>query len=142
VRIVIDTNIWISGLLWKGDPWRLLTLAEQGEVELCMAFPMVLELEEVLHYERFQPRLAMLNQTPERLAAFALSLATALDVSLVGPPIVEDDPDDDIFLHCAERGQANYIVTADKHLLKLQSYRGIPIVSVEEFFRREFVNRT
>jgi putative PIN family toxin of toxin-antitoxin system len=142
VRIVIDTNIWVSGLLWKGDPWRLLTLAEQDEVELCMAYPMLLELEEVLGYERFQSRLAMLNQTPAKLAVFALSLATALDVSRAGALIVEDDPDDDIFLHCAEKGKANYIITADKHLLNLQSYRGIPIVTIEEFFRREFINRT
>jgi len=37
VRIVVDTNIWVSGLLWKGDAWRLLNLAEQGKVEICIA---------------------------------------------------------------------------------------------------------
>lgn len=57
MRIVIDTNIWIAGLLWKGDAWRLLKLAEAGQVQLYLAYPMLLELEEVLAYERFQPRL-------------------------------------------------------------------------------------
>ena len=48
MRLVIDTNIWVSGLLWRGDAWRLLNLAEQGKVELCIAHSMLLELEEVL----------------------------------------------------------------------------------------------
>ena len=34
MRVVIDTNIWVSGLLWRGAPWRLLRLVEQGEIEL------------------------------------------------------------------------------------------------------------
>jgi predicted nucleic acid-binding protein len=38
VRIVIDTNVWVSGLLWRGMPWKLLCLAEEGEVELCIFF--------------------------------------------------------------------------------------------------------
>jgi len=57
VRIVLDTNIWVSGLLWKGLPWRLLRLAEQKKVELCTAAPVLAELYEVLSYERLQPRL-------------------------------------------------------------------------------------
>jgi putative PIN family toxin of toxin-antitoxin system len=48
VRIVIDTNIWVSALLWRSKAWSLLKLAEKGEVEICIAYPMLLELEEVL----------------------------------------------------------------------------------------------
>lgn len=55
MRIVIDTNVWVSGLLWKGDAWRLLKHAEEGSVELCIAYPMLLELEEVLNYDRLRP---------------------------------------------------------------------------------------
>lgn len=46
MRLVIDTNIWVSGLLWQGKAWSLLKLAEQGEIEICIAYPMLLELEE------------------------------------------------------------------------------------------------
>lgn len=38
MRVVIDTNIWVSGLLWRGAPWRLLRLAERGEIELCIMY--------------------------------------------------------------------------------------------------------
>lgn len=133
MRIVIDTNIWISGLLWKGDGWRLLKLAEAGKIELCVAYPMVLELEEVLNYERFQARLQILDVTPAQLAAYALSLATALDVSRPHLPIVAADPDDDIFLLCAVEARAVYLVTNDRHLLAMKSYRGVGIVKLEDF---------
>jgi putative PIN family toxin of toxin-antitoxin system len=138
VRIVIDTNIWVSGLLWKGDPWRLLLLAEVGEVEICIAYPMLLELEEVLSYERFQSRLQTLDVTAAQLAVYSLTLATAIDVSRQGPPIVTADPDDDIFLHCAVEAQAAYVVTNDRHLLAIRSYRGVGILKVEDFFAKEF----
>jgi uncharacterized protein len=101
VRIVIDTNIWISGLLWKGDAWRLLRLAEQGQVTLCVAYSMLLELEEVLSYARLQPRLTLLQEMPAQLASYALRISSAFDASRSGIPIVTNDPDDDIFLLCA-----------------------------------------
>jgi putative PIN family toxin of toxin-antitoxin system len=67
MRIVIDTNIWVSGLLWRGALWRMLRLAEQGEIEVCMSPRMLDELEKVLFYERLQPRLKQLGLTPSDL---------------------------------------------------------------------------
>ncbi len=135
MRIVIDTNIWVSGLLWRGDAWRLLSLVETGKLEVCIAYAMLLELEEVLGYDRLQPRLTTLQQTPARLAAYALSLATVFDVSRGYPPIVPGDPDDDIFLLCAMAAGASHVVTGDRHLLALGLYERIAIVRVEEFLQ-------
>lgn len=140
MRIVIDTNIWVSGLLWKGDAWHLLKLAEAGKIELCLAYPMVLELEEVLNYERFQARLQVLRVTPAQLAAYALNLATGIDVSRPHPPIVAVDPDDDIFLVCAIEAKARYVVTNDRHLLSLKSYRGVEILKIEDFLTNEYTH--
>ncbi len=138
MRIVIDTNIWVSGLLWKGPAWRLLKLAERGSVELCTSYAMLLELEEVLGYERLQARLAQLKQTPAQLAAYALNISTRFDVSRGIVPIVKADPDDDIFLDCAFQAGALFIVTGDRHMLKLETYQAIKIVRVEVFLRDEF----
>ena len=136
MRIVVDTNLWVSGLLWKGEPWRLLQLAEASIFDICLAYPMLLELEEVLAYERFAPRLALLQQTPGQLAAYALNLAVAVEITRVWPPIVAADPDDDPFVLCAAAGGADYLVTADRHLLALGDYQGIPIVAISEFMQR------
>jgi putative PIN family toxin of toxin-antitoxin system len=134
MRVVIDTNVWVSGLLWKGDAWALLRLAEQRVIQVCIAYPMLLELEEVLSYARFAPRLAVLQQTPAQLTGFALGLSVAVNVTRSWPPIVASDPDDDLFLLCAVAGQAEYVITADRHLLALGSYLGIPIIRIEHFF--------
>ncbi len=54
------------------------------------------------------------------------------------PAMVEDDPDDDHFLACAVSGRADCLVTGDPHLLKLGSYKGIPILSPADFLTRFF----
>jgi len=137
VRVVIDTNVWVSGLLWRGMPWKLLCLAEAGEVELCITPSMLVELAEVLSYERLQPRLQQLGLTPEELVAYALSLASVFEVP-EGDPIVVADLDDDVFLRCAIVAGAAYVVSGDHHLLDLGGYAGIPILTIRDFFTKEF----
>ena len=138
MRIVIDTNIWVSGLLWRGMPWKLLCLAETGEVELCMAPSMLVELAEVLSYERLQPRLEQLGLTPADLVAYAMDLASIFEVP-EGPPIVVADlVDDDVFLRCAVVAGAACVVSGDNHLLGLGEYADIPILTVRDLFAQEF----
>jgi putative PIN family toxin of toxin-antitoxin system len=137
VRIVIDTNIWVSGLLWRGMPWKLLCLAETGKVELCMAPAMLDELAKVLSYERLQPRLAQLGLTTVELVTYAMDLAFIFEVP-EGPHAVVADPDDDIFLHCAAVADAACVVSGDNHLLDLGTYADIPILTIRDFFAKEF----
>ncbi len=139
MRLVLDTNLWISGLLWRGLPWRLLRLAEQGVVELCSTPPMLAELAEVLAYPKLAPRLQQLGLTATELTERAANLASIWETpEVAGPPIVAADPDDDIFLHCASGAHADYILSGDGHLLDLGEYAGIPIVTVRDFFAGEF----
>ena len=81
MRIVVDTNLWISGLLWRGNPWRLLRLAEAGDVEICMAPAMLIELAEVLTYERLRPRLGQLGLSPAELMAYVVDLVSVFEVA-------------------------------------------------------------
>jgi len=137
VRIVADTNILVSGLLWRGLPWQLMRLAEAKRVELCMTPPMFTELAEVLAYRRMQPRLRQLGLTAGEIVAFAVSLTSVFETA-EGEPIVTADPDDDIFLRCAAAAGAAYVVSGDRHLLELGTYAAIPIVTVHDFFAKEF----
>jgi putative PIN family toxin of toxin-antitoxin system len=141
MRIVIDTNIWVSGLLWRGLPWRLLRLVETGAIEICMAIPMLDELAEVLRYERLQKRLRQVESDPDELVAFALHWATFFHVPAAepdAPPLVAADPDDDIFLRCAAVANAEYVISGDDHLLALGQYADIPIVTIRGFFAQTF----
>ena len=141
MRVVIDTNIWISGLLWQGLPWRLLRLAEQGRVELCLSYAMLQELSEVLAYPKLKPRLEALGVSLAELEAFVMSLAQFFDAPDSDEIIVTADPDDDIILHCAVSADVGYIVSGDHHLLDLSKYGSIPIISINEFFALEFPER-
>jgi putative PIN family toxin of toxin-antitoxin system len=139
MRVVLDTNLWISGLLWRGLPWHLLQLAEQGTVEVCLTPPMLAELAEVLTYPRLAPRLQQLGVTATELVHCVANLVSVWEAPMVpGPPVVKADPDDDIFLHCATMVQAAYILSGDGHLLDLGQYVGIPIMTVRDFFADEF----
>ncbi|HOG48533.1 MAG TPA: putative toxin-antitoxin system toxin component, PIN family [Anaerolineae bacterium] len=139
MRIVIDTNVWVSGLLWKGLAWSLLRLAEAGRLQLCAAPEMLTELVEVLGCERLQPRLAQLGLTPAEMLAYAMAQTVLFDVSESrGEPLVVADPDDDVFLHCAVTARAAYVVSGDAHRLALGEHAGIPILSIRDFLAREF----
>jgi putative PIN family toxin of toxin-antitoxin system len=137
MRVVIDTNVWVSGLLWRGMPWRLLCLAEAGQVEICVAATALIELARVLSYEQLQPRIRELGLEATDIVAYATNLATVFDVP-TGEPIVLADPDDDVFLRCAVGAGGAYVISGDHHLLDLGEHAGIPIVSVRDFLTREF----
>lgn len=137
MRVVIDTNVWVSGLLWRGAPWRVLRLAEKGEIELCIAPAMLDELEKVLSYEHLHARLVQLELTPAELVSYALRLALVFEIP-EGAPIVAADPDDDIFLRCATIAGASYVVSGDHHLLDMGEYAGIQILTVQDFFAQAF----
>ena len=138
MRLVIDTNLWVSGLLWKGRPWELLRLAEAGEIDLCMAPVMIEELAQVLAYEKLQPRLEQLNLSAADLLTYAIDLASVFQVPEMDAAIVQADPEDDVFLLCAVVAGAAYVVSGDHHLLDLEEYADIPILTVHGFLDREF----
>jgi len=135
VRVVIDTNIWVSGLLWRGLPWEMLRLAETGKIELCLTPSMLAELAETLGYEKLRPRLAQLGLTQADLMGYAMNLASIFETT-GGETIVMADPDDDVFLRCAVAAGAVFVVSGDHHLLDLGQYAGIPILTIREFLDR------
>lgn len=133
MRVVIDTNVWVSGLLWRGPARAVIRMAEQGRITLFMSPLMLEELAEVLGYARFEVRLERLRLTEADLITHVLGLVTMIDHPASRVRVVLEDPDDDMFLHCATNVRAQAIVSGDAHLLSLGCYDGIPILSVREF---------
>jgi putative PIN family toxin of toxin-antitoxin system len=140
MRVVIDTNIWVSGLLWRGLPWELLRLADADQVSICAAPPMLNELERVLNYDRLQPRLTQLGLHVTDLMTYALNLVSIFELppATADTPIVIADPDDDIFVRCAMTAEAVYIVSGDQHLLALEQHAHISILTIRDFLTKEF----
>lgn len=137
IHVVLDTNVWVSGLLWRGAPWQVLRLAEEGQITIWAAAAIMQEVQDTLQYPRLQPRRLTLGLEVADLVAHALALTSLVDVTDI-PAVVIDDPDDDIFLACAQTVAAAYLISGDRHLLALEAQKDLAIVQPHVFLAREF----
>jgi putative PIN family toxin of toxin-antitoxin system len=134
VRVVLDTNVVIAGLLWRGKPYELLGHAIDGKMQCFASAPLIEELERVLAYDRLAKRIASLNTTIAALVSDYLELVELVIVADIAPA-VSADPDDDVLLATALAADAEIIVSGDAHLLNLKHYQGAPIVTAAECLR-------
>jgi putative PIN family toxin of toxin-antitoxin system len=134
VKCVTDTNVIVSGLLWLGNPGRLLEAAANGRITLYTSPVLVAELRSTLSYGRLAQRVERSGLTLDELLTRVLNVAIVVEPANV-PQIVRD-PDDDHVLACALEASADLIVTGDKDLLTLRTYQNIPIGTVAEALRR------
>ncbi len=127
VRVVVDTNVLVSALVGHGKPKSLLLRLFETH-SLVLSNKMLAELMDVLSREKFN------EVKPSKVGRFLSLLAGGS--KLVNPSsisrVVPEDPDDDLVLATAEAGDADYIVTGDRHLLSLKEFRGTRIVEVSE----------
>ncbi len=135
MKLVVDTNVVISGLLWLGNPGRVLEAAATGVLTIYTSIALIDELADTLGKRKLAARVLASGLTLEGLLQRYLDVAIAVKAPAVDP-VVLADPDDDHVLACALAAQANLIVSGDSDLLDLKSYRGIPIVSDVEALER------
>ena len=135
MRLVLDTNTVISGLLWKGLPHQLLAVAgERRDITLHTSPKLLAELADVLSREKLATTIAATQRLPDALMRQYLNVAQIITPVTVARVIIAD-PDDDHVLACALAAQADLIVSGDRHLLQLQRYRDIPIFKAAEALR-------
>ncbi len=135
MRVVADTNVVVSGLLWHGNERRLLDAARDGFVELFTSKELLAELEDVLGRSKFAPRLIKHGLTVQFLVDEYAAFATLIQAASLAEQ-VSRDPDDDAVLACAVAAEAEFIVTGDDDLLVLVEYHGIEIVRTKDFNER------
>ena len=127
MRLVFDTNVLISGMLFGGLPRLALQLATQEPSIPITSFVLMEEFERVL-IEDFRVPI----ETAE-----AMRRQYQQGAPLVHPVIklneIAKDPSDNRVLECAAEGKADAIISGDRHLLSLKSFRKIPILTVREF---------
>ena len=130
VRVVVDTNVLVSALIKKGKPFELVQrLLDKHTVVL--SGPMLAELADVLSRDKF----AATNGQTDRFVALLAKQGTV--VSVIGNlKVISEDPDDDTVLLTAVNGKADYIVSGDKHLLRLRKIRSIEIETVSQMLEK------
>jgi len=135
MRVVLDTNIVVSALIWGGVPYRLLQFGQTGEIEIITSPILVAELADVLCRTHLTAYIEAQKLSATALVIQYQSFTQSVSPQSV-PKIILDDPDDDHVLACAVASHADLIVSGDKHLHSLGGqYNGIPIVKAGEAVR-------
>jgi putative PIN family toxin of toxin-antitoxin system len=128
LKIVLDTNVFISGIFFAGPPYEILKAWRDGKTQILIS-------EEIIEeYRRVGELLS--KQFPGIEFGSILQLL-AIHAEFIRPKKLTaqvcEDPDDDKFLECAISGNCNLIVSGDNHLLKISGHKGIVIISPRNF---------
>jgi len=128
MKVVYDTNIIISGLLFSGKQRELLKYVIDHSVQLIISHSIIEEIGDVITRSKFKVHRELQ----------VISVAELIELSkLVHPTkkvnIVENDLDDNMIIECAIEGNAEFIITGDSDLLKIGSYEGIKIIDTNAF---------
>ena len=134
MRLVLDTNVVVSGLLWGGPPRRLLDLARRGRVVLFSSGVLLDELASVLERDKFATPLASRDVTPAFLMRRYGMLTTVVKPVRVSRT-VPADADDDHVIAAASTARAHAVATGDSDLLRLDPWQGIRILRPADALR-------
>ena len=133
-KVVIDTNVFVSGLTFKGKPREVLDLIWRGNIEACISSFILKELEETLKKDFSWDR-DQIKHTIEKIKAKTILVQPRNKVS-----VIEENDDDNRILECAIEGRVQFLISGDrKHLLPLEEYQGIKILSPAEFLKLLFL---
>lgn len=143
LKVVFDTNMFVSGLLVKsGPPARALDAWRERRYVVAISPAIISEIRAVLNYARIRRKYAVTDGDVSQLAALLEGDALLVPGSADVAGSVPDDPADEKILACAVEARADLVVTGDHHLLDLREYKGIAIVTVYEFLERLSGNTT
>ena len=128
MKIILDTNVFISGIFFSGPPSKILHAWKNGLLQIVISKDI---LEE---YQRVAESLTYKYPAIDILPIIEL---VTIHGKLIKTEGVEEnvciDPDDNKFIECAIAGNIKYIVSGDKHLLSVSGYRGISVLKPKEF---------
>ncbi len=128
MRLVLDTNVVASGLLWNGAPAQLIDAARTDDIELFSSRVLLAELTRILRRAKFGKIIAASGMLLDELVLGYAELVT-LVAPVEIPLTILRDPDDDHVLSCAVAAHAEWIISGDHDLLDFKTFRGIPIVT-------------
>ena len=117
MKIVLDNNVFISGIFWKGTPHKIIQLAEKHKIEVHSSIEILEELFGVLKRKKFNPYFQEAEITTSQVFEKILELVK-ICIPLIKFQVIKKDSDDNKFLECAFACGACFIVSGDQHLLQ------------------------
>ena len=137
LKAVLDTNVFVSSLLVKaGLPAQVLDAWRERRYLLVTSPAIIAEIRATLNYPRIRRKYAITDEDIEQLVVLLEQDALVVpgDADVAGS--IPQDPTDEMVLACAVEAQASAIVSGDRHLLDLDMYQDIPILTVRQFLER------
>ena len=132
MRIVLDANVVLSALLWRGTPHRLReAIRAQPSAQLFTSAALLAELADVLSRPMAASRLALIGRSLQDVLA-DYTIAADVVTPLATQAVIAADPDDDQVIAAAVAANADLLVSGDRHLLTLGTHQGIRIVTPAE----------
>ena len=131
-RVVLDTNVLVSALLFKGKISRFVALWQEGMLAPLLSKETFGELKKVLTYPKFgldQEEIGGILE--DEVLPFFEIVDSVEPIKGVCP-----DPEDDPFIACAVSGGAEFVVTGDAQLVGLRRYKTVRFVTPSEFLKR------
>ena len=132
MKVLLDTNVLVSGTFWIGNSAEIIGLIDTGKFELILSEEIIDEYNDVVNRDE------IIDKVYDKGLAINKSVQKVITNSIIVYPIerfniIKDDPDDNMILECAVEGNADFIITQDNHLLKMKEFRGIKIITTSEF---------
>jgi putative PIN family toxin of toxin-antitoxin system len=131
VKVVLDTNVFISGVIFSGPPYQILSAWRDGKIQLIISQEILCEYRRV--GEVFADKFPSIDLQP--ILDLVTIEAELYDTKDFSEPVCSD-PDDDKFLACAIASGSRIIVSGDKHLIKVSGFKGIEVLKPSEFVKR------
>jgi putative PIN family toxin of toxin-antitoxin system len=132
MRVVVDTNLWLSGLMLPGSvPGHVVRAASTAEITAVLSEPMLQELRLALYYRRIRPRISLSDEELERYLAELRYIAEIVDIRGTTARVSRDRRDD-IVLATYLASRADYLLTGDRDLLTLRTEHAI--LTAREFY--------
>ena len=131
MRVVLDTNVFISGIFFNGPPSQILRAWHSKRLQTVLSKQILIE------YQRVADELTVKYPQIKIMPIIELVTIHAQFIDTTGIKIsVCEDPDDDKFIECAIAGNCDIIISGDRHLLKIGEYRGVRIIKPREFMEK------
>jgi putative PIN family toxin of toxin-antitoxin system len=133
-RVVLDTNVFVSSVLVKkGLPAQVVQAWRDRRYLLVVSPPLIAEIRRALSYPHIRRKYGIVDDDVTGLACLLENEAAVVPGTAPVAGAIPADPADEIVLACAVDGQADAIVSGDRHLLEMGEYLGIPVLSVRGF---------
>lgn len=131
MKIVVDTNVWVSALVFGGKPRQVFEFAAKQGIKIVVSQELLSEIRRVLSrkFPKFVPKFENL------LVCYKIRLHY-VDLGAVSVTVCRD-PKDNMILETAIIGSANFIVSGDDDLLSLKKYQNMLITSSSDFLKPE-----